>query len=195
MASHPSTTPRRQTAAVATGAGERRRRRAGWLKWLLPLLVAAAVVIALIALIGGGDDGDTSASRPGTASAPAGDAGDAGTLVAGNRALFPVPAGGLAKFAGDDVAGRQLRVLSVAGGEGFFVGTSKQDRLYVEFGGKTGENESGGLPAKGDKVNLQGEVRPKPEDPAGALHLSAADAQVVEREQGFINATDVSPAK
>jgi hypothetical protein len=172
-----------RAGAVRLGGGDDRRRRGGWLKWLLPLLMLAALAIALVALLGGDDD---------KASSGAGSAG-AGSLVAGGKDLLSLPAEGLEGSVGKDAKATGVTVQSVVEGEGFWVGSSKQDRVYVEYGGAAGENEQGAFrPKVGDKVNLTGPVRPSPQDPAAALRLDEADAALVKRNGGFINADRVS---
>jgi hypothetical protein len=66
--------------------------------------------------------------------------------------------------------------------------------VYVEFGADVGEDETARdyTPSVGDTVDLRGEIRPAPEDPGRTLRLEAADANVVETQGGFINATNVS---
>ena len=66
--------------------------------------------------------------------------------------------------------------------------------MYVEFGGDVGEDETAAdfRPAPGDRVNLEGELRPAPQEPGRTLRLEQADAQVVERSGAFVNATNVS---
>jgi hypothetical protein len=78
--------------------------------------------------------------------------------------------------------------------EGFWVGSSAQDRVYVEWGGDVGADEATYRPKVGEKVNLTGPVRPAPEDPAQTLNLKAADADLVRSQGGYINADDVTPA-
>lgn len=71
---------------------------------------------------------------------------------------------------------------------------SEADRVYVEFGGDVGEDETAAdfRPAVGDRVNLEGELRPAPEDPGRTLRLERTDAQVVEQQGAFVNAANVA---
>ena len=103
-----------------------------------------------------------------------------------------MPAGGLAAFEGEQATGRQVTVQSVVKDEGFWVGTSQQDRVYVEYGGDVGANETqGSEPAVGDKVNLTGEMRPAPQNPGRTLNLSDTDARQVSQQGAYVNADDV----
>jgi hypothetical protein len=175
-----------RTAAAAAQAGarpvrgERPKRRGLWL--LLGLLALAAIIaILLIALIGGDDDSQSAS---------------AGTLKSGDRALLPVPRSGLRPLVGQTVTGDGVRVQSVVRHEGFWVGTSATDRVYVEYGGRVGENEANAFtPRVGQSVTLTGPVRPAPADPARTLKLGAADARLVSREGGFVNAARVQAAQ
>ena len=67
-------------------------------------------------------------------------------------------------------------------------------RVYVEFGGGVGEDETPAdhRPSAGDRVNLRGGLRPAPADPGRTLRLERADAAVVERQGAFVNASNVT---
>ena len=176
--------------SIGAGAGEKRK-KGGFLKWLLPLLLLLIAAAILIALLTGGDDDDaaSTANPPAVsqsqgagagAGANAAGTGRNGTLTAAQQSLLGAEAATFGAAIGEQVTGTGLEVLSVAD-EGFFVGTSEQDRVYVEFGAGVGEDETAGdfTPAVGDRVNLEGELRPAPAEPGRTLHLEAADARVV----------------
>jgi hypothetical protein len=105
----------------------------GGLRKLLPLLLgvllAVLLAVLLIALIGGDDSDDKAGS-------------DSGRLAARGAELLPPPANGLSGQVGETATGQDVVVQSVNGNEGFFVGTSTTDRVYVEWGGDVGENEA-----------------------------------------------------
>ena len=165
------------------GARRVEGRSGGGLRKLLPLLLglllAILLAVLLISLIGGDDDKSSS---------------DAGQLTAGNASLLPPPAGGLSAQVGETVTGKDVVVQSVNGNEGFFVGSSTKDRVYVEWGGDVGVNESDYQPNVGDKVNLTGPVHAAPQDPEQTLNLSADDAQLVRSQGAYVNADDVNPS-
>ena len=184
---------------------ERGKKGGGIWKLLLALLLLLLLAFALITLLSGDDDNDagSGANAPavqqaapnnaGGAAAGAGGAG-AGTLVGGaDTSLLGADGGMLGGMVGEQATGTGIEVLSVAV-QGFFVGTEEQDRVYVEFGADVGEDETARdyTPSVGDAVDLRGEIRPAPEDPGRTLRLEAADANVVETQGGFINATNVS---
>ena len=191
----------RRPGAVSVGGGG--RKGAGWLKWLLPLLLLLLGAILFFAL-SGGDDDEQSASQTPTAAqttpAPAEEgsggaapAAGAGTLTAGEASLLPAPQD-LGQYVGQDAEGREVVVRSVVENEGFWVGTSETDRVYVEYGGEVGEDERAFAPQVGDKVDLTGPVRPAPEDPGRTLRLEQADSDLVKQQGGFINATTAEKA-
>jgi hypothetical protein len=148
---------------------------------LLGLLLAALLAILLISLIGGDDDGGGS---------------DAGQLNAGGAQLLPPPAGGLSSEVGKTATGKDVVVQSVNGNEGFFVGSSTKDRVYVEWGGDVGENEASRFrPQEGQPVNLTGPLQPAGATELGKLKLSSADADLVRSQGAFVNADRVTVAK
>lgn len=204
-------TPRRGTGnqTGARSVGDHDKKGGGWWKWLLALLLLLLALFLLLSLLDGDDDDKeqsttaaqtasptaTEPSADPSASAGAG-AGAGGTLTADGTALLPVPVAGLTDFAGQAGEGKGVEVQSVVQDEGFFVGTSDTDRVYVEYGGDVGDDETDGFtPKVGDKVDLTGPVRPAPEDPASTLNLSdAADADLVTQQGAYVNADTVTEA-
>jgi hypothetical protein len=169
-----------------TGAHRVGRPRGGGLRKLLPLLLAlllaALLAILLISLIGGDDDGASSSSS-------------SGRLSAGGAQLLPPPAGGLSSQVGKTATGQDVVVQSVNGNEGFFVGSSRTDRVYVEWGGDIGENEASRFqPRKGDRVSLTGPVQAVGAEQLRKLKLSAEDRELVRSQGAFVNANRVREA-
>lgn len=190
----------RNTSGARTLDGEPPRKKKGLLWLLLGLLALAALIGILAAALGGGDDDDKDKDKAATTTqqqggtAGGGGGGGAGQLTADGKSLLPVSqAGDLPGFAGKSAEGKSVTVQSVVPNQGFWVGTSKADRLYVEFGGNTGGNEEGGQPKVGDKVNLTGPVKPATDDPGKLLNLDAADAAQVKEQGIYINADEVQP--
>lgn len=100
----------------------------------------------------------------------------------------------MAREVGRQAAGNDLRVRAVEPGEGFWVGTSDVRRVYVEYGGDAGVDEAkNGLPAVGDHVDLTGEVRPAPQDPARTLKLQPDSAAQVTAHGAYVNADEWVP--
>lgn len=182
-------------------------RKKGWLPWLLGLLALLLVGGLLIALLSGGDDEDkaaktqttqTQADATADQATPAGGAtdGDAGTLTVAGTSLLPPP-GDLTQYVGETATGENVVVQSVAGQQGFWVGTSEQDRVYVEYGAKAGGTEEGAAfkPQVGQKVNLEGPVRPAPEQPGRTLRVPVADEKLIKQQGAYINADRVEPVE
>jgi hypothetical protein len=192
------------TGARAANGEPHRKRRLGWLWWLLGLLALAAIVALLASLLGNDDDdGGTAANNSGQSGQSAtGNDNTAAGLSAGGTQLLPVPSGGLGSAVGQQTQGRDVIVQSVVRGqedpdalEGFWVGSSEQDRVYVEWGGDVGSDEATYVPKQGEKVNLSGPVRPAPENPEQTLNLNAADAELVKSQGGYVNADQVAPTE
>jgi hypothetical protein len=170
-----------------TGSRRAGGTRSGGLRKLLPLLLglllAVLLAVLLISLIGGGDDGGEAASN-------------AGQLTAGNTKLLPPPANGLSGQTGKTVTGKDVVVQSVNGNEGFFVGSSATDRVYVEWGGDVGENETSRFrPEKGQRVNFTGPLQPAGARQLRKLKLSSADRELVRSQGAFVNADRVTVAR
>lgn len=85
---------------------------------------------------------------------------------------------------------------SVNGNEGFFVGESVDERVYVEWGGDIGEDEASKFqPKQGQKVQLTGPVQKADSGTLAKLKLSGADRQLVTSQGGFVNAETVTESK
>lgn len=104
----------------------------------------------------------TPPAAPGSAApapAEAGGAG-AGTLTVGGVALLPVAGaagadGSLSGRAGEQVSATGVTVRSVPADEGFWVGTSDTDRVWVQL---LGEGESDYVVRPGDRVEFDGRL-------------------------------------
>ena len=174
----------------------------------LPLLLALLALIAVLFLLSRcGDDDDpaatgtpttpatatattapvASASVPATASAPAGTGQDAngepGAVTAGGADLLGASAGDLRTHAGQEAAGRAVRVQSVPADEGFRVGTSEQDRLWVQLSGTGGEFTY--KVRQGDSIDFTGTVTATPEGFAARTGVTEAEGAGLLTSQGF----------
>lgn len=158
------------------------------LRKLLPILLgllAVLLAVLLISLIGGDDSDDGGGSGS-----------NAGQLTVGNANLLPPPANGLSDQVGNTATGKDVVVQSVNGNEGFFVGSSATDRVYVEWGGDVGENEASRFrPQEGQRVNLTGPLQSAGAEELRKLKLSSADADLVRSQGAFVNADRVTMAE
>ena len=184
----PASNSPRSVGASAVGGGD--RRRPAWLWPLLAVLALLLLIALIVALVGGGDDDDDKGNTS-TGTGPAATQ----NLTAGGQALLPATNGAVSQQVGQDASGKGLVVQSVVEGEGFWVGPSVQDRLYIEYGGGAGKTEGGFHPDRaGQEVNLDGPVRTAPSDPADTLNLPSQDASMVKQQGAYINANSVQPA-
>ena len=186
MATNPPHRPPTTPGAVAP-EGERRKRPA-WLLPLLALLALALLAALLISSCGNDDDKNTSTNATGPAAA----------LLAGDTdVLQAARSGGLQDLVGQQVTTDSVTVQSVVAQQGFTVGESPENSVYVEYGGKAGENEEGATfkPEVGQKVRLSGPIRPAPQDPARTLKINGPEAELVSSQGGYINADSAEPAK
>lgn len=120
---------------------------------------------------------DTATGAAPSASA-AGAATGAGTLTAGGAALLPVSGaadagGSLAAQVGKPVTGTGVTVLSVPADEGFWVGSSDTDRVWVQLTG--GGGESPYSVKAGDRVDFTGQVVAHDAGFAGQVGVDAAE--------------------
>jgi hypothetical protein len=172
------------------GTGSRR-------KWLLPLLLALLALIALLFLLSrcGNDDDTSSAGTPTTpptaaattapavsapASAPPDSAGagqpadgEPGAVTAGGADLLGASADDLRSHADQEAVGRAVRVQSVPADEGFWVGPSEQDRLWVQLSGTGGESSY--KVRQGDSIDFTGTVTATPEGFAAKSGVTEAE--------------------
>ncbi len=138
---------------------------------------------------GTGADGGTGTGADGGAGGAAGAA--AGTLTSGGANLLGAEgAANLAAQSGQAAQGRGVNVQSVVSDEGFWVGSSEQDRVFVAL---DIQGESPFQVTAGEKVDLQGTVTAL-ETPE-AFGVTAAEGLDQLRQQGqYIRATSLERA-
>ncbi len=190
-------TQERRPGAVRVGGPGEHRKRGGWLKWLLLLLALLVLIALLVALLGGDDDDGGASSSGATTQQEASGTGGAGTLVAEGQSLLPAGAGVMRGRDEATATGENVRVVAVNPEEGFWVGTSDTDRVYVEYGDvRQDEPENAYQPKVDDVVNLTGPVEDAPPDPVEALNLEdERDGRLITEQGGFINADEVTKAE
>lgn len=79
-----------------------------------------------------------------------------GQLIAGSQVVLPLAAGStdLSPYAGQTATARTVEVQSVPADEGFWVGTSTTDRVWVQLTGVAGE--SAVIVKAGDRISFTG---------------------------------------
>lgn len=137
---------------------------------------------------GQSSSGSTSQETP----AGAADTGAGSVLTAGTRSLLPVPPKEeLASLAGREVLGRAAPVESVVANEGFWVGTSATDRIFV-FLTPAARGTSGESPftvQAGQKVELTGTLKALSGEPS-SLGVDESEGASTLRSQGhYVEAT------
>lgn len=95
-----------------------------------------------------------------TTGSPPANSGSDGTLTAGGTSLLPLSEaatadGSLAEYVGEPAVGTGVTVLSVPADEGFWIGTSDTDRVWVQL---IGPGESPYAVRAGDAVFFNGVV-------------------------------------
>lgn len=137
------------------GTSQKRRRKTplAWLPWALLGAILALVLLAWLvsALVDGGGD-KTSTATPATSTAT-------GTLTARGADLTAQPTA-LRNHIGQAAVGRGVAVQSVVSDEGFWVGSSASDRVYVHLTpqARGGQGESPFQVRAGQHIDLNGTV-------------------------------------
>lgn len=204
--SSPGNAPGSRPDAAPAGGGPTRPR------WLVPLLIGLVVLIALLLLLTrcGGDDDDASTSGPpasATAAAAvpsaavtssptsaAGPPGEAGTVTTGGEDLMINPtAAGLKPYAGRPAVGTAVEVQSVPADEGFWIGSSETDRLWIQLTDTGGESDYRVKP--GDQVDFTATVTRAADGFAAETGLSAAEGADQLTEQGSYLSVPASSVK
>ena len=200
--------------AGAAPAGDKPHRR----KWLLPLLLGLIALIVLLLLLSrcGNDESNSqsgsstsstgSAAPAGTATAatpsePApspGQTGDetsgAGTVSSGGDDLLSASTGiGQGGHDGEEAVGQAVKVQSVPADEGFWVGASATDRLWVQLSGTRGESDY--KVKQGDTVNFTGTVKAADKGFAAGVGLTADEGADQLTEQGHYISVPSSSVK
>jgi hypothetical protein len=162
--------------------------------WIAALLSAVGLIIAAVVVsllvdndlqIGPEPEFTIGARPPATEAAapPALGPIPAGTLLAGDTPILPIPADGLAPYVGRTVRADGAPVHSVVADEGFWVGTSDVDRVYVLY--QTGGFESPPDINPGQRVSFIGALQPATGDLAPQFRLTEAEGLGLLRTQGY----------
>lgn len=136
----------------------------------------------------------TAAASPTAASSAAAPTAGASPLSAGNQAILPVPAAGLAALSGQAVTGTSVPVESVVADEGFWVGSSATERVFVFLTpeARSSQGESPFQVEAGQRITLEGTLIPLPGDPA-SLGVDATEGADQLAQQGqLVQAARVS---
>jgi hypothetical protein len=142
------------------------------------------------------DDGGstTTASNAGGAAATPANGATAGTLTVGSQSVLPVPASGLAALVGQPATGTGVTVESVVADEGFWVGSSPTDRVFVFLTAeaRTTQGESPFQVQAGQRIDLEGTLIALPTAPADLGVEPPEGADQLAGQGHLIEATNVS---
>ena len=175
-----SATPSGPTPPGATSVGAPRRKRGGLLLAIAAAIVAVLLLLLLLSRCGNGDDDQSGAagssssaasSSAGTSSAAGSSASPSGASPAvgqpssvvaadGTAVLDPAapadPTAVLGRVSGQTVTGTAVQVLSVPADEGFWIGSTDTQRVWVQLTGAVGESPY--QVRQGDRVDFTGTV-------------------------------------
>ena len=139
-------------------------------------MVGAALLAAQ--LLGGDPPPQPPAAAPTTTVIP----GDL-TLTSEGRAILPLTGRpSLSRYAGDPVRAQGVRVQQVAADEGFWVGTSPRDRVWVQL---TGTRESRPRVQPGDRVSFTGRMVEHQPGFARRVGVTAGEGAGLLDQQGY----------
>jgi hypothetical protein len=181
-AGSPSTLARTPAAPGATAPTRRRALRPWWLVALLALLALGALLLGLSRCSAQRDAAPAPVTPAPAAPAPAfptagaagaAAAGPAGSLVAGATSLFDAARTGdrgLVALVGQTAVAHAVPVQSVVADEGFWVGGSEADRVWVQL---SANDESAITIAPGQLLDLSGPVVSHGPDFAGKAGVTA----------------------
>ena len=181
----------------STSASRRSDRKAplAWLPWvLLGLLLLTLVLTALLAKAAGdSDDVGRTGGSGATAPSTEGGAATSAALTAGSKELVGLPVGGLAALQGQSAQGT-ARVESVVADEGFWVGRSASERVFVFLTpqARRSAGESGFQVEPGQTVQLRGAVKgSSPEFARSAGVTDEEGARQLVEQGGYLEAAEV----
>lgn len=181
-----TTNPGKSSARVA------HKRPLGWLPLaLLVLLILLAALIALLVYLANDDDGDDSSQGAGVAASTSTAANPApASLTVAGTDLLAQSSGPLGPRNGQPVAGTG-RVQSVVSDEGFWVGDSATNRVFVFLTpeARKSNGESGFQVTDGQSVQITGELVALADAPSSAAGVTDDEgrSQLV-RQAAFVRA-------
>jgi hypothetical protein len=177
-------------------------------RWLVPAVILIALLMFLSlgrcsgdgtivgAVRGGGTAQTPSSAVPSGAGAGSGsgsgvdqapETADPGTVAASNGLILPLAFGvgvgsDLAKFAGHRAIGNNVPVQSVVADEGFWIGTSDHDRIWVQLIGPPPESPY--TVRKGDRVSFNAAVVPNGRGFARRVGCNRSEGSEMLTDQG-----------
>jgi hypothetical protein len=117
----------------------------------------------------------------GTTPIPAKPSTKGNRMLLGKRDLYPLLAGNLRRYAPDQVRGKSVSIVQLAGSDGFWAGRNAKQRILVKL------NLKGGKPPrleKGEQADFVGHLVQTPAQNLSLLGVKAKTAQAVLQNQG-----------
>lgn len=178
----------RSRPVARAGATRTAKRKAplAWLPWALLGLLALALLLGLLLASLAKDDDPSGSSSSASASS--------GQLTAKGADVLGSP-GALRGHVGQQADGKGVLVQSVVSDEGFWVGSSASDRVFVHLSeaSRDGQAESPYQVKAGDRVDLTGTVQRLGSTSARDFGVTAAEgASQLASAGAFVEATSVS---
>lgn len=180
-------TDRGQEPGAVAYEPDRGKGGAAWLWWLLGVLALLVVGLVVFFLLNDGDDaGTTTAGGGGTQGEVDVSGTNTGTIEAGGDSLFPLSDElALSQYSGETVEANSVNVLSVVSDEGFWVGQSEDQRVFVRL---AESGESGPNVQPGDRVSFSGTVVENDQNFVESRGITEEEgAQLLERQGHHIN--------
>jgi hypothetical protein len=117
----------------------------------------------------------------GTTPIPAKPSTKGNRMLLGKRDLYPLLAGNLRRYAPDQVRGKSVSIVQLAGSDGFWAGRNAKQRILVKL------NLKGGKPPrleKGEQADFVGHLVQTPAQNLSLLGVKAKTAQAMLQNQG-----------
>ena len=180
----------RSRPVARAGATRTAKRKAplAWLPWALLGLLALALLLGLLLASLAKDDDNGSSQSSGSAAASSGQLTAKGADVLGST-------GALRGHVGQQADGKGVLVQSVVSDEGFWVGSSASQRVFVHLSqaSRDGQAESPYQVRAGDHVDLTGTVQRLGSTSARDFGVTAAEgASQLTSAGAFVEAKSVS---
>lgn len=144
-----------------------------------------------------GSETETETDDPSTTTPTTAPIGGTGTaagspLVSGEDTLLGLPATGLTQYAGQPAVATGVPVESVVADEGFWVGNSPTDRVFVSYAGEdeAGNLEEGVQIEVGQRLSFNGTVVPLPADVEEVGDVDESEGLAQLQEQGHLIQVD-----
>ena len=156
---------------------------------------AAAPTPAAAGAVTSAAPAETSTDTAGSTGAASAAGGAQGTVIAEGKTVLPLanPSGDLSAYSGQTATSTSVKVQSVPADEGFWVGSSAQDRVWIQLTGAAGESPF--TVKAGDSVAFTGTVVKNPDGFAEQAGVTSDEGASMLESQGYHIAVSRSALK